>query len=283
MTETLPFAKMHALGNDFVVLDGTARSIEPDPAQVAAWADRRRGIGFDQLLILDPPAEPGLDFSSRIYNADGSTARNCFNGARCLALFARHKGLHPGPDMTVGFVGGPLGLEFDGQQSALCCPVKLRTEAVEFDPGEPLFGPGATSGQSIELAGHQLKVQLVSVGNPHAIVDIAESGVGPADLEALGKAAQQHPWFPQGVNLSLIRRQPDHLEARVYERGAGATPACGTAAVAIGALALKLGWSPPPVHLLMGDKTLTVEKYSQRGILLHGEACLSYLGELPLP
>ena len=287
MAKLMRFSKLHSLGNDFMMIDTIQQYVNFQPELIPQWADRRKGVGFDQLLILEPPLQPDQDFYCRIYNADGSEAQNCFNGARCLGLFIRSQRLTASNRMRIGFAGGDLDLDVDYENwgAGRSCQVSLRTRAVDLYPGAPLFGGNAKSGEEIELATERVKPWLVSVGNPHAIVEWPADAPMP-DLEAMGQAAQNHAWFPNGVNLSLVQRgegEPELLKVRVYERGAGITPACGTAAMAVGALALEQQWASSPVRVAMGSGALTIARDEQGIISQVGETWMSYRAQLLIP
>lgn len=283
MSDLLYFSKMHALGNDFIALDLIRNPLLPSPEQIRQLADRRCSIGFDQLLTLEPPQQPEHDFFSQIFNADGGEAESCFNGARCLGLFARMQKLTRKKSMVIGFPGGSLQISVgksEGMEQGT--QVILRTTSVDLEIREPLFSAEAGGGE-ISLAGQKVRPHLVSVGNPHAVVAIADDDAASIlwnCLEEMGAAAQSHLWFPAGVNLSLaVKTGDDQMKVLVYERGAGMTPACGTAAVAVAALAMEHGWVKEPVQIDMGAGRVQVKRAAGEGLLLlRGPAHLSYKG-----
>ncbi|MGI9346037.1 MAG: diaminopimelate epimerase [Gammaproteobacteria bacterium] len=303
VAELLRFAKMHALGNDFMVLDLIRQHISGfasegiPPAQVQQWSDRKRGIGFDQLLTLEPPTQLHQDFSSRIYNADGSRAGNCFNGARCLAFFAHIERLIAPRQMHIVFDGGEIALQVASEPHLPCAQVRLQTTAVQLQPQPPLFAAGANSVEQVRVQGREFSLRLLSVGNPHAVFEMASDEPfdegAPAILEELGRALQTLPLFPDGVNLSMITAQTsgNRLRAHVYERGVGVTEACGTAAVAVAALQMANAGSCGPVCVEMGQEQLTVSRSKAdqstgpdaERVELVGPACMIYKGQLLLP
>ena len=223
----LHFSKMHGLGNDFMVINAVEQPVAADliqPAHVRQWADRRTGVGFDQLLLVEPTDRDDADFRYRIYNADGSEAGQCGNGARCLARFIRDQGLARRDSIRVQTGSGIVVLTVcnDGQ--------------VQVDMGVPRFAPDALPFRAAEqdrylltLEDRAVEVGAVSMGNPHAVMlteDIRQVSV-------LGPQIGAHELFPQGVNagfMQVIDRQ--HIRLRVYERGAGETAACGSGACA---------------------------------------------------
>ena len=223
----LRFTKMHGLGNDFVVLDATPAPLPLTPDLVRALADRRFGIGCDQLLVVEPPRAPGTDFYYRIFNADGSEVEQCGNGARCFARFVRDRGLTDKDEIPVGTAAGPIRLyvESDGQVRVNMGPPVL----------EPARIPFLVSSQALEypldVVGERLAIGALSMGNPHAVLRVTD--VESAPVAMLGPQIEHHPRFPARVNVGFMQvLDPGHIRLRVYERGAGETLACGTGACA---------------------------------------------------
>jgi diaminopimelate epimerase len=217
---------MHGLGNDFMVLDLVTQEATLDPGLVQSWSDRRTGIGFDQLLVVEPPSDPQSDFWYRIYNADGSEAEQCGNGARCIATFIRHVELSPKTELSLQTAGGMI--------------TTRRLEAsVQVDMGVPSTAPQSipftadveAQHYTLESATGCHEVTPVSIGNPHGVLfvdDIAE-----VDVETIGAALTDHPRFPEGANIGFCQVvDKKFVRLRVYERGVGETRACGTGACA---------------------------------------------------
>ena len=266
----LPFSKMHGIGNDFVVLDCRAMPFPLDAAQIRALADRHTGVGFDQLLSVEPARHPDCAFYYGVWNADGSPSGQCGNGVRCIAAW-----LHRAGELAIGStarVESPSG------------PVRIRlidAGNVVVDMGEPTFEPAripfdATSSAlsyGLEVAGMALQIGVVSMGNPHAIVDVATLGESPPDaggaaacglqhpaLAALGPALSAHPAFAQGANAGFVQRlDRSHLVLRVHERGAGWTLACGTGACAAMAVLHARGEVDDRVSVTLPGGTLTID------------------------
>jgi diaminopimelate epimerase len=232
----LDFAKMHGLGNDFMVIDLVSQSEAVDTGRIRAWADRRTGVGFDQLLLIEPPGDPEADFRYRIFNADGSEVEQCGNGARCAARYIQHRRLSPKPTLVLQTQGGPIvtHLAADGM--------------VEVDMGEPGAGPtsipldpsaepslreivdGCPS-YEILVEGESWQFTPVSIGNPHAVLFV--QSVAEAPVATLGPALVAHPVFPEGANIGFCQViDRSFLRLRVFERGVGETRACGTGACA---------------------------------------------------
>jgi diaminopimelate epimerase len=221
------FTKMHGLGNDFVVFDATREPLELDAAQIRLIADRRLGIGCDQVLLVEPPRSPGTDFYYRIYNADGSEVEQCGNGARCFAHFVRSHGLTDKRVIPVGTARGPIELSVmdDGQVRVNMGPPSLHPADLPFDT------PRQADSYTLRVGDRNLEISAVSMGNPHAVLLVDD--VQRAPVESLGPAIESHPAFPQRVNVGFMHiRSADEIDLRVYERGAGETLACGTGACA---------------------------------------------------
>ncbi|MDW5376122.1 diaminopimelate epimerase [Halomonas sp. HP20-15] len=248
------FTKMHGLGNDFMVVDLVTQRVRFEPEQIRRLADRHFGIGFDQLLLVEPPRDPELDFRYRIYNADGGEVENCGNGARCFARFVRDQQLTHKREIRVETLGGPLTLRVDDD------------ERVRVDMGTPRFDPAAVPfaaeadlvRHALEVDGERLEVGVVSMGNPHAVLRV--DAVDSAPVERLGPAIERHPRFPRQVNAGFMQVVSRHeIRLRVYERGAGETLACGTGACAAVASGIRQGLLDSPVDVHLRGGRLTIE------------------------
>ena len=246
----LHFTKMHGLGNDFMVVDLVTQRARLDEAEIRRLADRRFGIGFDQLLVVEPPRDPDMDFRYRIYNADGSEVENCGNGARCFARFVRDQRLTHKHEIHVETAGGPLTLvvQDDGQVSVDMGAPRFAPETLPFDAAEDRVL------QALDVDGQRLEIGVVSMGNPHAVLRVED--VDTAPVERLGPTIEAHPRFPRRVNAGFMQVvSPHEIRLRVYERGSGETLACGTGACAAVASGIRQGLleSPVTVHLRGGD------------------------------
>jgi diaminopimelate epimerase len=257
----LRFTKMQGAGNDFVVLDATARPVALSGAQVRALADRHFGIGADQILVVEPSPRPGIDFGYRIFNAGGDEVEHCGNGARCFVRYVRDKGLSTKDRIAVATVNRVLELQAhaDGRVTVDMGAPEFAPERVPFDAAglEPrrLNGfelwPLALPGGSVELA-------VLSMGNPHAVQRVAD--VEAADVAVVGPQVQAHPRFPQQVNAGFMQvLARDAIALRVYERGAGETLACGTGACAAVVAGIRLGWLDARVDVSTRGGRLTIE------------------------
>ena len=223
----LAFTKMQGLGNDFVVVDATSRPFDLSPAQIRMLADRRFGVGCDQVLVVEPPSGVDVDFRYRIFNADGGEVEQCGNGARCFVVFVRARGLTDRREIRVETRSGVIvpRLEDDGQVTVDMGVPRLAPETVPFlgGTGEPL--------ERLDVDGATLEVTVLSMGNPHAVQIVADVDAAPVATQ--GPRIEVHPRFPDRVNAGYMQvLDRDNIRLRVWERGAGETLACGTGACA---------------------------------------------------
>jgi len=282
---TLAFTKYHGLGNDFILIDNRSAT-EPllTPAEAIAWCDRHFGIGADGVIFA-LPGQAGSDYTMRIFNSDGSEPEMCGNGIRCLARFLAALEGNPDAQKTYRIHTGAGSIE----------PQVLADGQVRVNMGEPrllageipttLAAPEAeVIQQPLEVAGHTWSVTAVSMGNPHCVTFVEDAESIP--LAELGPRFESHPAFPQRTNTEFIQIvRPNYLRMRVWERGAGATLACGTgacAAVVAGAIA---GLSEPAatVELPGGNLEIVWDSISQH-VYMTGPAVPVFSGEtFPLP
>ncbi|MFB0912835.1 MAG: diaminopimelate epimerase [Glaciecola sp.] len=234
----LNFSKMHGLGNDFVIVDNVTQNVFFSKEKIQRLADRNFGIGFDQLLIVEPPYDPDQDFHYRIYNADGSEVSQCGNGARCFAKFVKQKGLINRNKIIVSTKAGRMVLyiEKDGN--------------VSVNMGYPVFTPEripfkANKQENIYIIRDQERTffcGVVSMGNPHCLLEVDD--VDNYDVPGIGSIIGNNERFPEGVNVGFMQViSRSEIKLRVFERGSGETLACGSgacAAVAIGIMQDKL-------------------------------------------
>ncbi|HIP53106.1 MAG TPA: diaminopimelate epimerase [Chromatiales bacterium] len=223
----LKFTKMQGLGNDFVVFDAIHQQVELTPEQIRRIADRRFGVGCDQILLVEPPRDDRTDFHYRIFNADGSEVEQCGNGARCFARFVRDKGLTDKAEIDVGTRAGNIRLyvETDGRVRVNMGPPVLAPDKIPFVADEQ------HKSYLLEVEREQFSIAAVSMGNPHAVLQVKH--VDEAPVHHVGPLIEHHPRFPQRVNVGFMEVvDRGHIRLRVYERGAGETLACGTGACA---------------------------------------------------
>ncbi|MGM0564668.1 MAG: diaminopimelate epimerase [Pseudomonadota bacterium] len=279
---TVEFRKMHGLGNDFVLIDAVRQVVEPTAQQVRWLADRHRGIGCDQLLLVERPSDPErFDFRYRIFNADGGEVEQCGNGARCFGRFVVDSGLAPADtrQLRVETLGGPLQIELldDGR-------VRVDMGEPRFDPADlPFEAEAPAPDYAIEADGHHLSVGAVSMGNPHAVLWVDD--VDSAPVATLGPAIEGHSRFPQRVNAGFAEAcSRGEIRLRVYERGAGETMACGTGACAAAAVGIHQGRldNAVRVHLAGGDLDIDWPG-AGHSLTMTGDAVTVFDGRIDLP
>jgi diaminopimelate epimerase len=232
------FSKMHGLGNDFLVLDNVTQNVYLSNEQIKQLADRHYGVGFDQVLVVEPPYDPDLDFHYRIFNADGSEVGQCGNGARCFAKFVRLKSLTNKHKIKVSTQSGKMTLfiERDGN-------VSVNMPVPQFEPAKiPFTAQKAEGTYILRSEDETVLCGVVSMGNPHCVLTVDD--VKEAPVASLGAALSLHERFPQQANISFMEVvSPEYIKLRVYERGAAETLACGSgacAAVVVGQMQKKL-------------------------------------------
>lgn len=233
---TFAFTKMHGLGNDFMVIDNLIGDIQLSIDEIRHLADRRTGVGFDQLLVVETASVDGAEFDYRIYNADGGEVEHCGNGARCFARFVIDRGLTQSKSINVNTANGIITLlpQADGQVTVSMGVPKFAPVDVPFiaDSEKPYY--------DLEVHGTVLKVGAASIGNPHVLIEVAD--LAATDVANLGPAIENHERFPKRVNVSFMQRHnKSHISLRVFERGVGETRACGTGACAAVAIAHRQG------------------------------------------
>ena len=224
------FTKMHGLGNDFVVIDAVRQHVSLRASQIQKLADRHTGVGFDQLLLIEPPSRPDADFDYRIFNSDGGEVEHCGNGARCFAKFVTDRELTSKPVITVNTARGLIELTLTDLGL-----VRVNMNQPALDPKALPYvappEPDALQTIALEIPFEQKKFELISMGNPHAVCIV--DSVDSIAVEDIGRAVQMLPQFPDSVNVSFVKIvSRTEIKLRVYERGAGETLACGTGACA---------------------------------------------------
>ena len=269
---------MHGLGNDFMVLDLVSQHAHILPKHAKQWGDRHTGVGFDQLLIVEAPSNPEVDFRYRIFNADGSEVEQCGNGARCFARFVLDKRLTAKKRIRVETKGGIIELDVrnDGQISVDMGPPRLVPAQIPFQaPAQALSYPLDVGGQTVELA-------AVSMGNPHAVLRVDD--VNNAPVHDLGPQIEHHPRFPQRVNVGFLQVIDRHrAQLRVWERGAGETQACGTGACAAAVAAISQGWMDSPLLIDLPGGRLSIEWGGPgKPVMMTGPAVRVYEGQVRL-
>jgi diaminopimelate epimerase len=275
---SLRFTKMHGLGNDFVVLDVRHSPSTPDAARIRAMADRHTGIGFDQLLSIEPARDPAHLAAYAIRNADGSLAEQCGNGARCIGAWLHRAGvLATGADAKLESPAGVIDVRVIDATT-----VTVEMGEPEFDPARvPFEAPAAADTYSLDVDGERIEVAAVSMGNPHAVMQVAD--VHAADVDRLGPLITCHPRFPNGANAGFAQVVDAHaIRLRVHERGAGWTQACGSGACAAVAALRRRGRVADTVRVELPGGPLEIEWRGPGHVLwMTGPAAFSFDGEWP--
>ncbi len=251
---TLRFTKMHGAGNDFVVIDRRAEAVPLDVDTVARIGDRHRGVGFDQLLTLETTARADCAAGYRIFNADGSAARQCGNGVRCLAAFLRRAE----PKL-------PARFRLDGPAGVVSCEF-VGDDAVRVDMGAPRFAPEdlpfiaepGASEHTIDLGDTSIALDIASMGNPHCLIEVLD--IDQAPVATWGPRIERHARFPDRVNVGFAQViDRGHVKLRVFERGVGETLACGSGACAAAVMLMHRDRVDARVAMQLPGGTLTIE------------------------
>jgi diaminopimelate epimerase len=270
----LAFTKMHGLGNDFVVV--RANGAPPPAADVIrALADRRTGIGFDQLLWVDKARIAGAVAYYRVFNTDGSEAEQCGNGARCIAALL---GGGPGRALVLQHRGGTSRARIE-----LNHQVSVEITVPQFAPARvPFIADAEADSYKLRVKKRSVELRVVSMGNPHAVLRVED--VDAAPVATLGPALESHERFPNRANIGFMQvLAPDHIRLRVYERGVGETRACGTGACAAAVTGRQAGWLTDRVRVnLPGGELLVHWDGPGTPVWLTGEAVTVFEGTVDI-
>jgi len=269
---------MHGAGNDFAVFDAPVPGALLTPQRLRALADRRTGIGFDQMLLIEAPRDTQSAAYYRIFNSNGEEIGQCGNGARCIAALLKWRGLAREGTLTLESAAGLIRARVEAGEQ-----ISVDLGVPDFDPRSlPFDAPGLADYHALEVSGRQLQIGVVSLGNPYAVLPVL-SAEGAA-VETLGPAIEQHPRFPSGVNvgfLEIVAR--DAVRLRVHERGAGETLSCGTGACAAVAVAARLGLLDASVRVGVRGGELQVNwEGVGTHIWLRGTADISFQGYIEM-
>ncbi|MBI1890344.1 MAG: diaminopimelate epimerase [Burkholderiales bacterium] len=281
----IKFTKMHGAGNDFVVLDAIHQRINFTPEQWRYLADRRFGVGADQMLVIEKPSSADVDFRYRIFNADGSEVEQCGNGARAFVKFVIEKGLTDKRAIRVETMSGVIepAMEADGRITVDMGAPILEPQQIPFN-ADRLTGKaeGGDTLWPLEINGKTVWISAVSMGNPHAVQVVADADQAP--IEADGPVIEHHPRFPKRVNagfMQIVNRR--HIKLRVFERGAGETLACGTGACAAVVAGIRRGLLDSPVAVSTRGGELSIA-WQGPGlpVKLTGPAATVFEGEIEI-
>ncbi len=275
----LRFTKMHGLGNDFMVVDAISQPFRLAPDTIRELADRNFGIGFDQLLVVEPPGLPDVDFRYRIFNADGSEVEQCGNGARCFARFVRDQRLTNKRVIRVQTAKGVIELKVgrDGLVAVNMGVPELNPPAIPFaaDQRKDVY--------TVDVNGQTVELSAISMGNPHGVLVV--DNVDTAPVESLGPQLEKHPRFPARANigfLQVIDRR--HARLRVFERGSGETLACGSGACAAVVAGCLRGLLDSRVEVELRGGRLVIEWQGEGApVMMEGPATTVFEGQLRLP
>lgn len=272
---TLKFTKMHGLGNDFVVIDAINQTIDLTVEQIRAIADRRFGVGCDQLLLVEKSQNPAVDFRYRIFNADGGEVAQCGNGVRCFARFVIDKGLTDKTTIAVETNSGIVYPTVIGDQ------IKVDMGVPQFSPESlPMVMQAEADYYELILADEVVEISAVSVGNPHAVMRV--ESIDTADVTKLGPLIEGHGSFPERVNAGFMEIvSPNAIRLRVYERGVGETLACGTGACAAVVTGIRNGWLEKRVTASLIGGDLEIEWLGEgESVWMTGPATYVFDGEM---
>lgn len=275
----LEFTKMHGLGNDFVVIDLVSQRVKLTPEQIRELADRHFGVGFDQLLLVEPPETPEVDFRYRIFNADGSEVSQCGNGARCFARFVRDRRLTQKKLIRVATASGVIELRADDDGW-----VTVDMGAPRFAPEQiPFTADAEALSYRVDVLGQSVELATVNMGNPHAVLRV--ENVDTAAVATLGPALESHARFPERVNVGFMQvLDRQRIRLRVFERGTGETLACGTGACAAAVAGIRQGWLQSPVLVSLPGGELEISWEGEgRSVIMHGPTARVFEGVLRLP
>ena len=293
------FVKMHGLGNDYVFVDGGTNHVDDPPALSRLVSDRHRGIGSDGLIIIDPPADPANHARMRMFNADGSRGEMCGNGIRCIGKYLVDRGIAADATLRIETDGGVRRLGWrrgaDDRVDAVEVDMGPPTLAIEripadlpglgsrdtaiewaFDPGAFGFDPAV-----MERAGIASRLTLVSMGNPHVVIRCDDVGAVP--LERFGPVVERHAWFSNRINVHFAAAEaPDSVRVVTWERGSGATRACGSGACAVCVAGVLGGWATSPLRAALPGGVLDLRWSGDPAepVMMTGPATEVFEGEL---
>jgi len=275
----LSFTKMQGAGNDFVMLDGVRQKLHLTSEQIRRLADRRFGVGADQVLMVEPAQDSDADFRYRIFNSDGGEVEQCGNGARCIARLVASRVADRERMLALDSPGGIVNarLRADGLVSVAMGVPDFRPASLPFE------APEEAPGYSVSLPGGPVEFGAVSVGNPHAVIRVRS--VKDAPVDSVGPAMENHPRFPRRVNVGFLEIvAPDHVRLRVYERGVGETRACGTGACAAVAIGRRHGPLAEEVRVdVPGGRLIVQWPGPGEPIWLTGPAETAFEGHVDIP
>jgi len=271
------FVKMHGLGNDFAIFDGRPAPLDISPEQIAALGTRRRGIGFDQMVIIDPPKSAGSDAFLRIYNADGTEVGACGNATRCIARLLAQELAKPDVVLETKAARLDAVIKKNNKVSVDMGPVYLDWKDIPLSQEEDTLSLSVQEGVLKHPVG-------VNVGNPHAVFFLQHADIETVPLDRLGPKVENHPLFPEKVNVEIAHViNHGKIRMRVWERGVGITEACGTGACAVAVAGVRRGLTSRKVTVILDGGELEIEwRESDNHVIMTGPVTEVYRGEVEL-
>lgn len=272
----IPFTKMHGIGNDFIIINQIDVDYHLSKKIIHQLANRRTGVGFDQMLIIEKSSLEHADFKYRIFNADGSEVAQCGNGARCFFRFIHYHGLSAKKNIVVETKAGILAL-FDKDNGM-----------IGVDMGEPIFNhekiPYQQNSQNdLNLLFNNQKYifDVISMGNPHAVIKVDD--FDSINITEISKNLQTSNAFPESVNVGFLKiKNKKEIRLKVYERGSGLTLACGSGACAAAVIAIQNDWVDNPVKVVMDGGELEIFWKNKQSVVMVGPAQIVYEGLIEL-
>ena len=272
----MKFTKMHGLGNDFVVIDAVTQNVRVTASMARRLSDRKTGIGCDQVLIVEPPSEPDIDFNYRIFNCDGAEVEQCGNGARCLARFVQDRRLTGKNPIRVKTSNRVIELKMENKTQ-----VAVDMGVPELEPANiPFEAADKATLYEIDVDGQTQQIAAVSMGNPHAVLKVDD--VASAPVAELGAKLESHPRFPNRVNVGFMQiLSRSEIKLRVFERGVGETEACGSGACAAAVAALEQGLVDSPVTMQLTRGNLKIDwQGAGHALIMTGPAATVFHGRI---
>ena len=274
----IKFTKMHGIGNDFVVIDAVRQHINLTTDAIRQIADRNQGIGCDQVLLIEPPSDKNIDFNYRIFNCDGTEVEQCGNGARCMGRYIADQQL-----------SGKKSVLLKTKNRVMEVTTKNK-DLVTANMGAPIFTPSDIPFNSdqqqqlypMEAGPHSLEIAVLSVGNPHAVIQVED--IDTAEVDNIGTLIQAHKLFPESVNVGFMQiMDRQTIKLRVYERGVGETQACGSGACAAAVAAIQQNLVDSQVNLKLLGGSLSIEWHGDdEPIMMTGPAETVFHGKIKL-
>jgi diaminopimelate epimerase len=274
----IKFTKMHGIGNDFVVIDAVRQHINLTTDAIRQIADRNQGIGCDQVLLIEPPSDKNIDFNYRIFNCDGTEVEQCGNGARCMGRYIADQQL-----------SGKKSVLLKTKNRVMEVTTKNK-DLVTANMGAPIFTPADIPFNSdqqqqlypMEAGSHSVEIAVLSVGNPHAVIQVED--IDTAEVDNIGALIQAHTLFPESVNVGFMQiMDRQTIKLRVYERGVGETQACGSGACAAAVAAIQQNLVDSQVNLELLGGSLSIEWHGDdEPIMMTGPAETVFHGKIKL-